>query len=76
MPPDGAVLTVEHEVNLLVPARGDVKIARGRVTKPGRTLPVCTADVVAAGDGGEKPVATKLATRMAFTERPGVPRGI
>ncbi|HKY05280.1 MAG TPA: PaaI family thioesterase, partial [Blastocatellia bacterium] len=33
--PDGSdVLTVEFKVNLVAPAKGDLMIARGRVTKP------------------------------------------
>ncbi len=69
MPPKAAVLTVEFKVNLLSPARGERLIARGRVAKPGRTLTVCTADVVAVADGEEKPVATMLATMMALHDR-------
>ena len=40
MPADASVLTVEYKINLLAPAQGARLIARGRVTKPGRTLTV------------------------------------
>jgi uncharacterized protein (TIGR00369 family) len=76
MPPRASVLTVEFKVNLLSPARGALLIARGRVVKPGRTLTVCTADVVAVADGEEKGVATMLATMMALHDRPDVAPGI
>ncbi|MCL6640956.1 MAG: PaaI family thioesterase [Candidatus Rokubacteria bacterium] len=76
MPPSAAVLTVEFKVNLLTPARGDRFVARGRVVRPGRTLTVCSADVVAVGDGRERPVAAMLTTMMAVEERPDVPAGL
>ena len=44
-------------------------IARGRVTKPGRTLSVCAGDVFALSDGREKLVATMLSTIMTILER-------
>lgn len=73
MPPGTGVLTIEYKVNLLAPASGARMIARGRVTKPGRTITVCTGDVYAAQeDGSEKLVATMLATAMTIRERPGV----
>ena len=56
------VLAVEFKINLLAPARGDRFIARGRVVRPGRTLTVCLADVVAVGGDRETPIATMLST--------------
>lgn len=82
MPPDAGVLTIEFKLNLLAPAAGARMIARGRVTKPGRTITVCAGDVFAlpAGEpsgpdgavGPEKLVATMLATIMTIRDRPGV----
>ena len=69
MPSDSAVLTIEYKVNLVSPARGDHMIARGRVTKPGRTVTVCAGDVFALIDGKEKLVATMLATMMSIRGR-------
>jgi uncharacterized protein (TIGR00369 family) len=69
MPADATVLTVEYKVNFLSPATGERMIARGRVTKPGRTVTVCTGDLFAFSDGKEKLVATMLATMMAVRER-------
>jgi uncharacterized protein (TIGR00369 family) len=76
MPPEASVLTVEYKVNLLSPARGMLMIARGRVLRPGRSLTVCSADVVALIDGKHKPVAAMLATMIAVNERPDLPHGM
>jgi uncharacterized protein (TIGR00369 family) len=56
------VLTVEFKLNLLAPAAGDFFVARGQVKRAGKTLTVCTADAFAVNDGGEKAIATMLAT--------------
>ena len=67
---DATVLSVEFKLNLLAPARGDRLIARGRVLRPGRTLTVCTGEVVAVTAGRETPVAAILATMIALPARP------
>ena len=68
MPADRDVLTVEFKVNLLSPARGERFRATGEVVRAGRTLTVCSAEVVAWADGSEpKPVALMQATMMAVT---------
>ncbi len=72
MPADAAVLTVEYKVNLLSPAEGDFLAARGQVTKTGRTLTVCKADVSAVTQGQEKVIAIMLATMMAIKNREGL----
>ncbi|HEY7678680.1 MAG TPA: PaaI family thioesterase [Candidatus Methylomirabilis sp.] len=69
LPAHAEVLTVEYKVNFVAPATGARFIGRGRVTKPGRTLTVCAGDVFAAADGGEKLVATMLATMMGLPGR-------
>ena len=66
MPPGASVLTVEFKVNLMAPASGDRFLARGKVIKPGRTLMVVEAEVVA--DEG-KPVAQMLATMMCLEDK-------
>src|SRR5262249_19574940 len=53
MPPDAGVLSVEFKLNLLAPARGEAIVGRGRVVKAGRTITVCTGDVVAIEPSGE-----------------------
>jgi uncharacterized protein (TIGR00369 family) len=72
MAPDAAVLTVEYKINLLSPAAGDSLIALGKVTKPGRTLTVCSGDVFAVKEGDKKLVATMLATMMSIRDRDGL----
>ena len=69
MPADAAVLTVEYKVNFLSPAQGERMIARARVTKPGRTVSVCTCDVFAVTNAKERIVATMLGTIMAVRDR-------
>ena len=78
MPADRDVLTVEFKLNLLSPARGDRFRATGEVIRAGRTLTVCSAEVVAWADNGAgEPeaslvrVALMQATMMAVTP----PRG-
>ncbi len=78
MPEDRDVLTVEFKVNLLSPARGDRFRAVGEVMRAGRTLTVCSAEVIAwADDGDGHPqaslarVALMQATMMAVTARSG-----
>lgn len=58
------VLTVEYKVNFLAPARGSRMIACGRVTRPGRTITVCTGDVFAVDGEARTLVATMLTTML------------
>jgi uncharacterized protein (TIGR00369 family) len=69
--PDGHdVLSVEFKVNLLAPARGDLFRAEATVVRPGRTLTVCQAEVVAVTEGGPGvPVALMQATMIAVPPR-------
>jgi uncharacterized protein (TIGR00369 family) len=70
MPANAAVMSVEFKLNLLAPAAGVRMIAKGRVIRSGRTLSVCTGDVLAqAADGSLKTVATMLGTMMAVVDR-------
>jgi uncharacterized protein (TIGR00369 family) len=68
MPADRDVLTVEFKVNLLTPARGERFRATAEVIRAGRTLTVCSAEVVAWSDGAQhRPIALMQATMMAVT---------
>jgi uncharacterized protein (TIGR00369 family) len=69
MPPGAAVLSVEFKVNLLSPGKGESFVARGRVLRHGRTVTVCTADLVARHGGVEKLVATMTGTMMTVVGR-------
>ncbi len=64
MPAGTEVLTVEYKVNFLTPARGSRMIASGRVTRPGRTITVCTGDVFAVDGEARTLVATMLTTML------------
>ncbi|PYP89590.1 MAG: thioesterase [Blastocatellia bacterium AA13] len=66
MPAGFGVLTVEYKANFVAPAIGDLFIARAVVKKAGRTLSVCSGDVVAVKKDEEKLVATMLTTMMAL----------
>lgn len=68
MPPNVEVVTVEFKINFIAPAVGDKMIARGSVTKAGKTLTVCAGDAFAVKEGKEKLVATLQATMMAVKQ--------
>ena len=63
-PPGSEVLTVAFKVNFLRPATADRFVAEARVEKPGRTLSVCTCDVVAQTEGQRVSVALMQCTIM------------
>ena len=67
---ESAVLSVEYKVNLLAPAIGERMRAIGRVIKSGRTLVVCTGEVIAVAKGAEQVVTVMQATMMAVRGRP------
>jgi Uncharacterized protein, possibly involved in aromatic compounds catabolism len=54
---------------MLAPAAGERVLARGRVIRAGRTVTVCSGDVVAFSNGTEKLVATMVATMMTVRDR-------
>ena len=56
------VLTSGFTINFLEPARGDVLIARGRVTHHGRSQAVCQCDVFTGEGPDQKRCATALGT--------------
>jgi len=67
MPAGSGVVSVEFKLNLLAPAVGAHFVAKGRVVRAGKTLSVCTADVIA---DGERVVATMLGTMMRRAPTP------
>jgi uncharacterized protein (TIGR00369 family) len=64
IPAGAGVLTVEYKVNFLSPAKGHSFVGVGRVIKPGRTLTVCSGEVLALDEGERKLIATMQATMM------------
>jgi len=72
MPPEVGVLSVEFKVNLLAPAAGEQFIARGKVMRSGRSISVCTGDVITLAEGTEKLVALMQATLMAVAGQAGI----
>ena len=65
MPEGSAVLSVEFKVNLLKPAAGSHFRAVARVVRAGRTLSVCSAEVLAYDAGKETTIAVMQGTMMA-----------
>jgi uncharacterized protein (TIGR00369 family) len=66
MPADASVLTVEYKINMLAPAAGERLVATGEVLKPGRTLSIVRADVVALRNGRATRVAAMQQTLMVM----------
>jgi uncharacterized protein (TIGR00369 family) len=68
MPADSDVLSVEFKVNLLAPARGEWFRASADVVRPGRTLTVVQAQVVASTKG--QPDALVAMMQATMIRRP------
>ena len=51
------VLTVEFKINLIAPAHGETLVADAQVVRSGRTLTVCTVDVLVEREGTRVPCA-------------------
>lgn len=63
--PEGAeVVSVEFKINLMRPAIGDHFLAVGQVKSAGKQIAVCSGEVIAHSDRGEKIVALMQATMM------------
>lgn len=70
MAPGTAVLSIEFKINLLSPGAGERFVASGRVIRAGKTITTTWGEVTAiAADGGEKVVATMVATMMTVQNR-------
>jgi len=72
MPPGAAVMSVEFKINLMAPAAGTLFRAAGRVIRAGRTLTVCSAEVIATNGDQQKVVAVMQATMMSVQGRSGL----
>jgi uncharacterized protein (TIGR00369 family) len=70
MPAESDVLSIEYKVNFMSPAMGETFRGVGRVVKAGRTVTVCSGDVIAVANGVEKVVATMLATMITMGRQP------
>ena len=49
------VLTVEFKINLIAPAHGETLVADAHVVRSGRTLTVCTVDILVEREGARVP---------------------
>lgn len=66
VPADASVLSVEYKLNFMAPAKGASLIARGQVIRPGKTLIVTKAEVLAIHNGQEKVCALMQQTIMVM----------
>ncbi len=66
VPASASVLTVEYKMNLVAPADGEKLIARGKVVRPGKTLIVTQAEVIAVNGGKETLCALMQQTIMVM----------
>ena len=69
MPPSKSVLSIEFKLNLLSPAVGESFIGIGKVIKSGRTITVCSGELLAVESGKKKVVAIMQASMMAVERR-------
>ena len=69
MPADCSLVTVEYKINILTPAQCSL-VARGEVVKPGRTLTIARAEIMAE-DG--RHVAAMQQTLMMLSKTPDTP---
>jgi len=65
-----SVLTVEFKINLVAPAAGERFLAVGQVLRPGRTLTVCSLEVVALRGGECTAIAVGQQTLICLEDRP------
>lgn len=70
VPADASVLSIEYKVNFVAPAMGEKLIARGQVIRPGKTIVVTKADILAVADGQEKLCAVMQQSIMVVHGRP------
>jgi uncharacterized protein (TIGR00369 family) len=63
-PAAAEVLTVEFKINLLAPALGEALVAEAAVVRSGRTLTVCSVDVLVERGGSRFPCALMQQTLM------------
>jgi uncharacterized protein (TIGR00369 family) len=68
MPADSEVLSIEYKVNFMSPARGETFKGIGKVLRSGRTITVCSGDVVAVEGCKERVVATMLAPMISVAK--------
>jgi uncharacterized protein (TIGR00369 family) len=69
MAPHASVLSIEFKVNFLHPARGEYFVGVGKVIKSGRTLTVCSGELLAFNQGQSQLVAVMQATMIAVARK-------
>ena len=69
---DAGVLAVEFKINLLAPGKAERFVAVARAVRSGRTLTVCSCEVIADPAGARTTIALLQGTMMAVRGREGV----
>jgi len=69
-PAGSSVLTVEFKINLVAPAAGERFLAEGEVLRPGRTLTICSLEVLALRGDDRVTVAVGQQTLICLEDRP------
>ena len=69
-PADAGVLTVEFKINLVAPASGERFLARGEVLRPGRTLTVCSLEVLGIQGNQRSTIAIGQQTLICLENKP------
>ena len=69
-PADSSILTVEFKINLMAPAAGERFRAVGKVLRPGRTLTVCSLEVLALSGRERTTIAVGQQTLICLENRP------
>jgi len=73
MEASSSVLMVKYKLNLIAPAHGEKLIARASVIRAGRTLKICSSEVLVVKEGVETACAVSLSTIMEVRGRPDAP---
>ena len=69
-PAGSSVLTVEFKINLVAPASGERFLARGEVLRPGRTLTVCSLEVLGIQGNQRSTIAVGQQTLICLENKP------
>ncbi|MCU0554745.1 MAG: PaaI family thioesterase [Syntrophales bacterium] len=62
LPPDSTLAMIDHTLNLLAPAEGDVLVAQAKVVKSAQTMTVCMVEMYVRGNPSRNLCAMALMT--------------
>lgn len=73
-PAESSVLTVEFKINLVAPAFGERFLAVGEVLRPGRTLTVCSLEVLGIRGDQRSTIAVGQQTLICLENQRDAPK--